>query len=86
MPTVTAANTPIASWQTWGMKQRVAMLPPPLGGATRHIFIYKYDPAGFLKRFKDPVFSVKWQKSLYINNLTAYSALFQSVGRLLDDP
>ena len=33
-----AASTPMASWQTCGMKQRVASAPPACGGATRHIF------------------------------------------------
>src|SRR5690606_19983710 len=36
--TVTAASTPIASWQTCGMKHRVQTAPPARGAATRHIF------------------------------------------------
>ncbi|MNW21066.1 hypothetical protein D3C71_2217740 [compost metagenome] len=39
VPTVIAASTPIASWQTRGIKQRVAMLAAASrGGAIRHIF------------------------------------------------
>ncbi|MOA50292.1 hypothetical protein D3C78_1732910 [compost metagenome] len=33
VPTVTAASTPMASWQTWGMKLRVVSAPPCSGGA-----------------------------------------------------
>ena len=37
VPTVTAASTPMASWQTWGMKLRVVSAPPCWGGAIRVI-------------------------------------------------
>ena len=36
--TVTAPSTPIASWQTCGMKLRVEMAPPARGAAISDIF------------------------------------------------
>ena len=35
--TVTAANTPIEAWHSWGMKLRVQTWPPATGGATSAI-------------------------------------------------
>src|SRR5690606_30417017 len=35
--TLTAASTPMVAWARWGMKLRVQIAPPALGGATRNI-------------------------------------------------
>ena len=40
--TVTAASTPIASWHTCGMNERVQMLPPSRGFAISVIFGYVF--------------------------------------------
>ena len=73
VPTVTAASTPIASWHTCGMKQRVATAPPARGGAIRHIFGYV-----LLVTSPSPIARAAFRRSASTRTLSAASAFISA--------